>query len=167
MRRRNVVRSAIIVLLPLSFWLGDLLPVRQAQEAPRNAGFEQSVQPFLATHCYGCHNAEMKTGGLNLEAYPTAASVIQDREKWEDVLRKIRTGEMPPKGMPRPKEADVQTVVLWLDHLFEQADRQARPDPGRVTARRLNRREYANTVRDLLGVEFSADKEFPSTAGGQ
>jgi mono/diheme cytochrome c family protein len=166
MRRRNVVRSAIIVLLPLSFWLGDLLPVRQAQEAPRNAGFEQSVQPFLATHCYGCHNAEMKTGGLNLEAYPTAASVIQDREKWEDVLRKIRTGEMPPKGMPRPKEADVQTVVLWLDHLFEQADRQARPDPGRVTARRLNRREYANTVRDLLGVEFSADKEFPVDDSG-
>src|SRR6185503_661993 len=105
-----------------------------------------AMQPFLATHCYGCHNAELKTGGLNLEAFQTAAAVIQNREKWEDVLLKIRTGEMPPKGMLRPKEAELKRVIQVLENLFEQADKQAKSDPGRVTARRLNRSEYANTV---------------------
>ncbi len=160
------MRSAIILLLSPLFWLAAGLPARQAQQAPRDAGFEQSLQPFLATHCYGCHNAEMKTGGLNLEAYPTTASLLQDRDKWEEVLQKVRTGEMPPKGMPRPKEAEVQMAVRWLEHLFEQADQQAKPDPGRVTARRLNRSEYANSIRDLLGVEFRATTEFPVDDSG-
>mgnify|MGYP003577318248 CR=1 FL=1 len=57
---------------------------------------------------------------------------------------------MPPKGMPLPKEAETQAVIQWIENLFEQVDQQAKPDPGRVTARRLNRNEYANTVRDLL-----------------
>ena len=106
------------------------------------------------------------SGGLNLEAYSTAASVIQNRESWELALQKLRAGEMPPKGIPRPKEAEVNAVIRWFENLFEQADRQATPDPGRVTARRLNRNEYANTIRDLLGVEFRADQEFPVDDSG-
>ncbi len=165
MRRNNLLHSVITLILPV-FWLTAVLPARHAQQAPRDAGFEQSVRPFLATHCYGCHNAELKTGGLNLVAYPTAAAILQNRDQWEEVLRKIRTGEMPPKGMSRPKEAEVQTVVRWLEQLFEQADQRSKPDPGRVTARRLNRSEYANTVRDLLGVEYRATQEFPVDDSG-
>src|SRR5262245_20471929 len=161
MRRKTLLRLSTILVLSSLFWLAGVLPALQAQQLPRDAGFEQSVQPFLATHCYGCHNSTMKTGGLNLEAYLTRTSVIQNRERWEKVLRKIRTGEMPPKGMPRPKEAEVQVVVQWLERLFEELDQQDKPDPGRVTARRLNRSEYANTVRDLPGVEFRATQEFP------
>ncbi|MEO6727268.1 MAG: DUF1592 domain-containing protein [Blastocatellia bacterium] len=166
MRRRNLLRSGIVLLLSSFFWLTGVLPTRYAQQLPRDAGFEQTIQPFLVANCYGCHDAQMKSGGLNLEAFQTAASVIQNREKWEDVLLKIRTGEMPPKGMPHPKEADLKTVIQWLENLFEQADKQAKPDPGRVTARRLNRSEYANTVRDLLGVEFRANQEFPVDDSG-
>lgn len=159
------MRWAIILLCPL-IWLAGRLPAPQAQQVARDTGFEKSMQPFLATHCYGCHSAELKSGELNLEAFQTAASVIQQREKWEDVLLKIRTGEMPPKGLPRPTEAELQTVIRWLERLFEQADQQARPDPGRVTARRMNRSEYANTVRDLLGVDFRANQEFPVDDSG-
>lgn len=166
MRRKNLLRLAIIAPIFTLFWLAPPWPAPQAQQARRDAGFEKSVRPFLALHCAGCHNAEMKTGGLNLEAYSTVASIIQDRQRWEEVLKKIRTGEMPPKGMPRPKEAEAQTVIQWIEHLFEQVDRQARPEPGRVTARRLNRNEYANTVRDLLGVEFRATQEFPVDDSG-
>ncbi|MGH9767487.1 MAG: DUF1587 domain-containing protein [Blastocatellia bacterium] len=157
---------AIIALLFSLVWPAAPWPARQAQQAPRDAGFERSVRPFLAAHCYGCHNAEMKTGSLNLEAYSTVASVIQDRHMWEEVLKKIRSGEMPPKGMPRPKEAEAQTVIQWIENLFEQVDQQSKPDPGRVTARRLNRNEYANTVRDLLGVDFRATQEFPVDDSG-
>jgi hypothetical protein len=82
------------------------------------------------------------------------------------VLQKLHNGEMPPKGMPRPNEAELEAVIRGLENLFERADQQLKPDPGRVTARRLNRNEYSNTVRDLLGVEFRADKEFPVDDSG-
>ena len=149
------------------FWLAAPWPARQARQAQRDAGFEKTVRPFLAAHCYGCHNADIRTGGLNLEGYSSVVSVIQDRQRWEEVAKKIRSGEMPPKGMPRPKEAESQAVVQWIENLFEQVDQQARPEPGRVTARRLNRVEYANTIRDLLGVDFRATQEFPVDDSGE
>lgn len=167
MRRRNLLRSAVILLLSPLFWLAAGLPAPQAQRAQNGAGFEQAIQPFFAAHCYDCHNAQLMSGALNLESYRTTAAILENRERWEDVLRKLRAGEMPPKGMPRPKEAELQQAVRWLENLFEQADQQAKPDPGRVTARRLNRSEYANTVRDLLGVDFRADKEFPVDDSGE
>jgi mono/diheme cytochrome c family protein len=167
MTRKNTLRLVIIAPMFTLFWLAAPWPARQARQAQRDAGFEKSLRPFLAEHCYGCHNADMRTGGLNLEGYSTVASVIQDRQKWEEVAKKIRTGEMPPKGMPRPKEAEAQAAVQWIENLFAQVDRQASPEPGRVTARRLNRVEYANTVRDLLGVEFRATQEFPVDDSGE
>src|SRR5262249_38533472 len=166
MRRKNALRIAIIASVFALFSLAAPWSARQAQQAQRDAGFEKFVRPFLAEHCTGCHNAEMKTGGLNLEAYSTVASVIQYRQRWEDVAKKIRRGEMPPKGMPRPKVAETQAIIQWIENLFEQVDQQAKPDPGRVTARRLNRNEYANTVRDLLGVDFRATQEFPVDDSG-
>src|SRR5215470_15622180 len=140
MRRKNLLRLAIIALMGAIFWLAPW-PARRAQQsqmAQRDAGFEQSVRPFLTEHCYGCHNADMKSGGLNLEAYSTVASIVQsgeDRRHWEEVAKRIRAGEMPPKGMPRPKEAEAQAVVQWIENLFERIDQQSNPDPGRVTAR--------------------------------
>src|SRR5215475_4281415 len=166
MRRKNALRISIIASVFALFWLAAPWSARHAQQAQRDAGFEKSVRQFLAEHCTGCHNAEMKTGGLNLEAYSTVASIIQDRQRWEEVANKIRTGAMPPKGMPRPKEAETQAIIQWIENLFEQVDQQAKPDPGRVTARRLNRNEYANTVHDLLGVDFRATQEFPVDDSG-
>ncbi|HEX5084280.1 MAG TPA: DUF1592 domain-containing protein [Blastocatellia bacterium] len=166
MRRKNLLRLTIIAFIITAFWLAAPWSARYAQQGRQDAGFEQSVRPFLTEHCYGCHSADMKAGSLNLEAYSTTASIIQDRRHWEEVAKKIRTGEMPPKGMPRPKEAEAQAVVQWIENLFDQVDRQSSADPGRVTARRLNRNEYANTVRDLLGVDFRATQEFPVDDSG-
>lgn len=166
MKRKNLLRLAIILPLLSLFWLTELLPARYAQQSTRPADFQQGLQPFLATHCYGCHNAEMKSGEVNLETTKSATAILQDREHWELALLKMRTGEMPPKGMPRPTQTELQAAVRWLENLFEQADQQTKPDPGRVTARRLNRSEYANTVRDLLGVDFRANQEFPVDDSG-
>ena len=165
MAKKNLLRSVIIVLFTIVGAAG-FLPARQAQEASSESGFQQTIKPFLAANCYMCHSAELKSGNLNLEVFQTAASVMQNREKWELLLLKIRTGEMPPKGIPRPSPEELQKVVRWLEVFFEQADLQARPDPGRVTARRLNRVEYANTVRDLLGIDFRATEEFPVDDSG-
>jgi hypothetical protein len=83
MRSRNLLRLAIIRLLSPLFWLAAGWPAPQAQRAQIGAGFEQTIQPFPAAHCYDCHNAQLNSGGLNLEAFATAASVIRNREQWE------------------------------------------------------------------------------------
>jgi mono/diheme cytochrome c family protein len=142
-----------------------------ASERPTNSTrgvFARTVQPFILENCVGCHDAETKTGGLNLEAYETAASVLRDRDQWEQVLQKLSTGEMPPKDedIPRPAAAEVRKVVRWLETEFNQADVRAPIDPGSVTLRRLNRAEYNNTVRDLLGVDLKPADAFPVDDSG-
>ncbi len=73
---------------------------------------------------------------------------------------------MPPRQLPRPDSAQLQQVVTWIQGEFDRADRNAKPDPGRVTARRLNRAEYNNTVHDLLGVSFEPAEDFPQDDAG-
>jgi hypothetical protein len=161
---RNLIRS-LIVIMPLIWFIAGP-PARQAQRPQPSVSFERSVLPYFAENCYACHNAKLQSGGLNLEAYRTAASITEDREKWERIAQKIHTGEMPPGGMPRPDEAQSNAVVRWIENHFERADRLAKPDPGRVTARRLNRAEYDNTIRDLLGVDLQLANDFPQDDSG-
>ena len=94
--------------------------VSSAAEGP---SFEKSVQPFLAKNCYTCHNAKLQSGKLDLESYKTALSVTQDRERWEEILRKLSSGEMPPKGLPRPPETETKLVAGWIEKEFDRADR--------------------------------------------
>ncbi len=164
MRAKNLLRSLIILLPLIWFVIGP--PARQAQKSQTRVSFDKSVLSFFAENCYGCHSAKLKSGELNLEEYNTAASLTQDRDKWEIVLLKLRTGEMPPKGMPRPDATELKAVIQWIEGEFERADRLAKPDPGRVTARRLNRVEYNNTVRDLLGVDLRPADDFPQDDSG-
>ena len=90
------------------------------------------------------------------------SSLTQDREGWETIIEKVRSGEMPPKGIPRPPQAQIDALIAYVEGEFERADRAVKPDPGNVVARRLNRYEYANSVRDLLGVDFHAEQDFPT-----
>jgi mono/diheme cytochrome c family protein len=137
--------------------------VSQAATAPT---FELTVQPFLAKNCYACHNAKGNSGGLNLQEFTTAKAVMENRDEWEKVLRRISSGEMPPRQLPRPDAGELKQVTDWLQNEFDRADKNARTDPGRVTARRLNRAEYNNTVQDLLGVNFDPADDFPQDDAG-
>ncbi len=130
------------------------------------AGFEKNVKPILKRTCSGCHNATLMSGGVNLIPYMEASTVLEDRVSWDKILEKIESGEMPPKGIPRPPQAQLTALETFIHGEFEKADALVKPDPGRVTARRLNRNEYKNTIRDLLGVDFRADKDFPTDDSG-
>ena len=81
------------------------------------------------------------------------------------ILTKLKSQEMPPEDVLRP-EAEINALVKFLETEFARADAAMKPDPGRVTARRLNRAEYTNTIRDLLAIEFRADKNFPTDDSG-
>ena len=108
-----------------------------------------------------CHNAALHQGGINFSSYTDSKSALGDRDVFEKALAKIRTGEMPPKGLPRPKSEQVKLVEVWFEEQFAKLDAKQTPDPGRVTARRLNRDEYNRTVRDLLGVDSRPANAFP------
>ena len=130
------------------------------------AGFGQNVRPILTDTCSMCHNPRLASGGVNLAPYTDPATVASDRPAWEKILQKIESGEMPPKGIPRPSQAKMTALVHFVQGQFDKADAAAPPDPGRVTARRLNRNEYRNTIRDLLAVDYRADKDFPTDDSG-
>src|ERR687892_440519 len=79
------------------------------------ADFQSTVQPFLAKNCLMCHNGKLKSGELDLQFHSTADKVLEDRNVWEMVVQKIRSGEMPPKGVPKPKPAEIDTVTRWIE----------------------------------------------------
>lgn len=116
--------------------------------------------------CAPCHNDRNSSGGVNVGPFTSAASLTHRRDGWERLIQKIRSGEMPPKGIPKPPQSQVQALTDYVEGEFAKADRNLKPDPGRVTARRLNRVEYTNTIRDLLAVDFRADKDFPVDDSG-
>ncbi len=164
-KKDNLLTSVAVTGLSLVLCLA-FAPSRRAEGAQGTPEVDGPVQPFFSSTCYVCHNAELKSGGLNLEALQTGSSFTQNREIWERVLRKLRAGEMPPKGVPRPNPEELKTVISWIEGEFSRGDRLVKPDPGRVTMRRLNRAEYNNTVRDLLGVDLRPADNFPQDDSG-
>ena len=130
------------------------------------AGFDKNVKPVLKANCAGCHNTSLMSGGVNLAPYNEASTLTTDREAWDKIVQKIESGEMPPKGVPRPAQVQVTALVDFVRGEFLKADAAVKPDPGRVTARRMNRNEYRNTIRDLLAVDFRAERDFPTDDSG-
>jgi hypothetical protein len=134
--------------------------------ASQDVSFEHTVQPFLAKNCSGCHNSKLKTADVDFTQFKTDASTDAAPELWEKAAEKLRTGAMPPKPMPRPKQADIDVITKWMDAEVVRADLATKPDPGRLTAHRLNRAEYNNTVHDLLAINFHPADDFPQDDSG-
>jgi hypothetical protein len=131
-----------------------------------SASFESAVLPVLRSTCTRCHNERTMTAGLNLTGLTDPASLSTQREVWEKAMDRVRAGEMPPKEANILEPAEIQSFIAYVDREFEKADRDLKPDPGRVPIHRLNRVEYQNTIRDLLGVDFRASEEFPADDSG-
>ena len=113
-----------------------------------------ALRAVLRQYCIACHNQRAKVGGLALDTLDMA-HVGENTDVWEQVVRKLRTGAMPPAGRPRPDTAVSNEVVTWLETELDRAALE-HPNPGRPTLHRLNRSEYRNAVRDLLAVDIDA-----------
>lgn len=120
----------------------------QASQAPSPA--PQSA--LLAKYCVTCHNQKLRTAELTLDTVDVG-NVAPHADIWEKVLRKVRTGEMPPASRPRPDSASIQSFVSFLESSLDRVA-ETTPNPGRVAVHRLNRSEYANAIRDLLDLEI-------------
>lgn len=124
--------------------------------------FSKSGRNFLETYCIKCHSGNKPKAGLSLEPFRDSRSLVKQRKTWDVVLGRIATSEMPPKGQSKPSVAEAVAFTDLVESIFDHHDRNAKPDPGRVTMRRLNRVEYRNTIRDLVGVAFDPTEDFPS-----
>ncbi len=123
--------------------------------------FNQKVRPILEEYCYDCHGDGEKSGGVALDAFNSNTNYIAGRDVWWRVLKNLRAGLMPPaKRKDRPSREQKELVEQWIKSAVFEAD-PLNPDPGRVTICRLNRAEYQNTIRDLIGLSFDTSDEFP------
>jgi hypothetical protein len=131
----------------------------EAAERERAESFHTTVQPLLTEYCVGCHNSELKKGGIAFDS-EDSRPLLSEKELWHKTLKMLRAGMMPPKGKDRPSAEETVQIVKWIKYSALGIDPR-HLDPGRVTLRRLNRTEYRNTIRDLIGVDFNAVGEFP------
>ncbi len=144
MRVRNLLLIATIATTPI------------AALAQQDSATQQTV---LNKYCITCHNEKLRTGGLSLQnadlsRLPAAA------ETWEKVIRKLRTGAMPPQGLPRPDATALNDLASFLETTLDRSA-AAHPNPGRATMHRLNRAEYANAIHDLLDLDMDATALLP------
>jgi hypothetical protein len=119
---------------------------------------------LLDRYCVTCHNQRLKTGGLALDQVDLG-QVEAHAALLEKVVRKLRSGQMPPEGRPRPDAATRDTFVTALEAALDESAAR-RPDPGRVVSRRLNRVEYVNAIKDLLGMDIDGTQLLPSDMAG-
>src|SRR5579862_2211611 len=134
--------------LTLSVFLATLAALAPAQ------------RPVIDQYCAACHNDKLRSGGFTLSRLdPTHAE--QHAELAEKVIRKVRAGLMPPAGAPRPAPVQAKALVAGLENAVDAAA-AANPNPGKPSLHRLNRFEYANSVRDLLGLEIDPAQFLPA-----
>jgi len=144
----NLRRGCLGGLIGAVVWVA----VPAARDVQGTAASPPPPRAVFDKYCVGCHNQRVKTAGLALDVLDPA-QVGEHAEAWEKVVRKLRTGAMPPVGRPRPDKPVVESVAASLEAGLDRAAAE-HPNPGRPTLHRLNRIEYRNAIRDLLALEI-------------
>ncbi|MEW6303191.1 MAG: DUF1592 domain-containing protein [Verrucomicrobiota bacterium] len=125
--------------------------------------FKKAAVPFMEKHCYECHGGKHTKADLDLKTFKDDRNILPEYKTWRGILHQVNTGEMPPKKHPtKPTPDEIALFNRAIEDSLAKAEAKAKPDPGRVTVRRLNRTEYNNTVRDLIGVDFNPAENFPA-----
>ncbi len=134
-------------------------------QGPALAEFHQVIQPMLKDRCYDCHGDGESRAGLAFDKLSTADQILRNPDLWLKVMKNTRSHIMPPSGHDGLSDQEQQTLDHWIKFSAFGLN-PAQLDPGRVTVHRLNRVEYKNTIRDLMGFDFQAQAEFPGDDSG-
>ena len=156
MPSRGRVAAGLFALLLAGLAAPDLQAA--ARQEPNHPAV--SNRTLIERYCVTCHNARLRTAGLVLSDMDLD-QVAGDAEQWEKVVRKLRAEAMPPAGRPRPANAEYAALASWLESALDRAAAERPPAPRPFTVHRLNRIEYGNAVRDLLGVEVDTELLLP------
>lgn len=159
-------RLAALLALSATMALGtcDISSGETADDLKKRsqATYRDQIRPLLQRHCLGCHGAKKQNGDVRFDMLNPDMAKGQDGETWHDVLNQLNLGEMPPEDAPQLNEQDRGILVKWLDAELDRAIAIRRSTGGRVVMRRLTRYEYANTMRDLLGLDLDFAEDLPA-----
>jgi hypothetical protein len=144
-----------------TIWFDVIGGFARAEDLSPRPTMEHAIGPFVQAYCIDCHSGDSAEAGLDFDKLLAAPSVPHRRLQWERAVERIKAGEMPPADMTQPEDAERDAALAWLGEELADPDCSQPQNPGRPTLRRLNRTEYQNTVRDLVGVDFDAAKFFP------
>ena len=140
------------------------LQAARAQSPSLDSPPASTYRAVLNRYCVTCHNVKLKTADLMLDQMDVE-KVSEGAPVWEKVIRKLRTGAMPPAGLPRPDQATYDSFATYLETALDHAA-AARPNPGRPAVHRLNRAEYTNAIRDLLAIDIDSESILPADDAG-
>ncbi len=160
-RIRMVTRR--VFRLMLGGWIAAL-GVASGVHAQTDLPVDRTVQAALDQYCVACHNDRTRTAGVSFTGL-ASRSVRDETPLLERVLHKVRAGEMPPVGRPAPDRATSAAMVRWLETALDAVASET-PNPGAPAIHRLNRAEYANAVRDLLGLDLDHARDLPADDSG-
>lgn len=122
--------------------------------APPTALIDEKHRGFLKEYCVECHNADKQKGKLRLDAISFTLDTVERADRWQKILNQINAGEMPPDDVKQPTQSAKANFLEMLSDTMVTARQSIGDNRGQLTMRRLNRREYKNTLRELLGVEI-------------
>ncbi len=166
----NKFVSFILIFLP-SITFAPMCKQSEALEpqatVPGESHFVTNIVPFLQEYCLDCHSGEGAEGGIDFERFSKQSNVQKEYELWEKVQRLVKEQQMPPSDADQPETDQVVSILEAFDLELARFDCDAEKHPGRVTIRRLNRVEYNNTIRDLLGLKLDLSKDFPADDVGE
>jgi len=151
----------LVLLLAVATWVATSTAFA-APPVDERLSFEKGIRPLFARYCFDCHGGEEPEGDFALDRFTDEATAADDPEAWHKVQEMLEAEAMPPEDSPQPEEAELQLLAAWVERQLANVDCSGTQDPGRVTIRRLNRVEYDNTIRDLLGIDFHPADDFPS-----
>jgi hypothetical protein len=146
----------------LSLSLISILPTRAA-DAP-HASLDKKHRAFFKDYCIECHNADKQKGKLRLDDVSFTLDSVENADRWQKILNQINSGEMPPEDSKQPEKGAKTDFLDSLSRTLVTARQSLGDVRGKITMRRLNRREYKNTIRDLLGVDLRVN-ELPADGG--
>src|SRR5687767_12680438 len=151
---------AVGVAIALTISIAVPGPPARAATSQQNSTDPTARWGVIERYCFECHNATDWAGGVAFDAM-SFEGLAEDAKVWESAVRKLRAGFMPPPGAKeRPDPQTVTGLIHYLETHLDAA--QVEPPPGRVPLRRLNRREYANAVRDLIGLNADVAALLPA-----
>ena len=147
-------------------FLAAILLLVFTHHASAQEPFAKAGTAFLGKYCTDCHGEKKQKGDLSLHGFRDDVSVLKQRKTWKRIFEMVQQGDMPPEDKPQPTNAERDAFIASAKAVFTNYDSRAKPDPGRVTIRRLNRAEYNNTLRDLLGIDTQPANDFPTDGVG-
>ena len=126
----------------------------------------KSIEPFFENHCFDCHDTDTAKADLDLEGLTRSIVDVADAQNWQDILDQLNSGEMPPKKKAQPSKEELAKVVGDLTESLQSAQAMLKDSGGQIALRRINRREYQSTIKELLGIRILAER-LPDDASGR